>query len=88
MPALVDGLKVARFQQQAGGIGRLMQCLRSGLRRIPDYISGSTHQLENCRPLSSAGLIGMDLLSMLVKNPFALMGTRFLHGLSAGCWWA
>jgi hypothetical protein len=26
----------------------------------------------------------MDLLSMLVKNPFALMGTRFLHGFIGG----
>jgi hypothetical protein len=30
------------------------------------------------------GLIGMDLLSMLVKNPFGLMGARFLHGFIGG----
>jgi predicted MFS family arabinose efflux permease len=30
------------------------------------------------------GLIGMDLLSMLVKSPFALMSARFLHGFIGG----
>jgi predicted MFS family arabinose efflux permease len=85
MPALVDGMKVGLgfSNKQAGLVGScnvygaacgtfLMAFL---VRRINWRIAAHLFLL---------GLIGIDLLSMLVKNPYGLMGTRFLHGFVGG----
>ena len=85
MPALVDGLKVGLgfSNKQAGLVG---SCNVYGaacgtfliallVRRINWKIGAQLFLL---------GLIAMDLLSMLVRNPYGLMGTRFLHGFIGG----
>ena len=85
MPALVDGLKVGLgfTNKQAGLVGSSNVYGAAGgaflIVFLVRYINWRTaaHSLL-------LGLIGMDLLSMLVKNPFALMGARFLHGFIGG----
>ena len=85
MPALIDGLKVGLgfSNKQAGLVG---SCNVYGaacgaflivflVRRLP--WRSTAHVLL-------LGLISMDLFSMLIKNPSALMGARFLHGFIGG----
>jgi len=85
MPALVDGLKqgLGFSNKQAGLVGSFnVYGAASGafliaflVRRIP---------WRSTAHLFLLGLMGMDLLSMLVHDPFALMGIRFLHGFIGG----
>lgn len=85
MPALVDGLKVGLgfSNKQAGLIG---SCNVYGAACGAFLIVFLVRRLNwrSAARLFLLGLIGMDLLSMLVKNPFALMGARFLHGFIGG----
>jgi len=85
MPALVDGLKVGLgfSNKQAGLIG---SCNVYGAACGAFLIVFLVRRLNwrSTARLFLLGLIGMDLLSMLVKNPFALMGARFLHGFIGG----
>ena len=85
MPALVDGLKVGLgfTNKQAGLVG---SCNVYGAAGGAFLIAFLVRRI-NWRTAAHfllLGLIGMDLLSMLVKNPFALMGARFLHGFIGG----
>jgi MFS transporter, DHA1 family, inner membrane transport protein len=85
MPALVDGLKVGLgfSNKQAGLVG---SCNVYGAACGAFLIVFLVRRI-NWRTAAHfflLGLIGMDLLSMLVKNPFALMGARFLHGFVGG----
>ena len=85
MPALVDGLKVGLgfTNKQAGLVG---SCNVYGAACGAFLIAFLVRRI-NWRAAAHfllLGLIGMDLLSMLVKNPFALMGARFLHGFIGG----
>jgi predicted MFS family arabinose efflux permease len=85
MPVLVDGLKqgLGFTNKQAGLVGSFnvygAACgaflMAFVVRHIP---------WRSTAHLFLLGLIGMDLLSMLVHDPFVLMGTRFLHGLIGG----
>jgi predicted MFS family arabinose efflux permease len=85
MPALVDGLKVGLgfSNKQAGLVG---SCNVYGAACGAFLIVFLVRRLNwrSTARLFLLGLIGMDLLSMLVKNPFALMGARFLHGFIGG----
>ena len=85
MPALVDGLKVGLgfTNKQAGLVG---SCNVYGAACGAFLIAFLVRRI-NWRTAADfllLGLIGMDLLSMLVKDPFALMGARFLHGFIGG----
>jgi predicted MFS family arabinose efflux permease len=85
MPALVDGLKqgLGFSNKQAGLIASFnIYGLACGgfliaflVRRI---------NWRSAAHLFLLGLVGMDLLSMLLHNQFALMGIRFLDGLIGG----
>jgi predicted MFS family arabinose efflux permease len=85
MPALVDGLKVGLgfSNKQAGLVG---SCNVYGAACGAFLIAFLVRRINwrIAAHLFLLGLIGMDLLSMLVRNPFALMGTRFLHGFIGG----
>jgi predicted MFS family arabinose efflux permease len=85
MPALVDGLKVGLgfSNKQAGLVG---SCNVYGAATGAFLIAFLVRRLNwrSAAHLLLFGLIGMDLLSMLVKNPFGLMGARFLHGFIGG----
>jgi predicted MFS family arabinose efflux permease len=85
MPALVDGLKVGLgfSNKQAGLVG---SCNVYGAACGAFLIVFLVRRLNwrSAARFFLLGLIGMDLLSMLVKNPFALMGARFLHGFIGG----
>ena len=85
MPALVDGLKVGlRFSnKQAGLVG---SCNVYGAACGAFLIVFLVRRINwrSAAHLFLLGLIGMDLLSMLVKFPFALMGARFVHGFIGG----
>ncbi|MGA2359396.1 MAG: MFS transporter [Terriglobales bacterium] len=85
MPALVDGLKVGLgfTNKQAGLVG---SCNVYGAACGAFLIAFLVRRIHwrSTAHLFLLGLIGMDLLSMLVKNPFALMGARFLHGFIGG----
>jgi predicted MFS family arabinose efflux permease len=85
MPAVVEGLKqgLGFTNKQAGLVGSfnvygaacgafLMAFL---VRRIP---------WRPAARLLLLGLVAMDLISMLVRNPPALMAARSLHGLAGG----
>ena len=85
MPALVDGLKVGLgfSNKQAGLVG---SCNVYGAACGTFLIALLVRRI-NWRmgaQLFLLGLIAMDLLSMLVTNPYGLMGTRFLHGFVGG----
>ena len=85
MPALVDGLKVGLgfTNKQAGLVG---SCNVYGAACGAFLVAFLVRRI-NWRTAAHfllLGLIGMDLLSMLVKDPFALMGARFLHGFIGG----
>ena len=85
MPALVDGLKVGLgfSNKQAGLVG---SCNVYGAACGAFLIVFLVRRINwrSAAHLLLLGLIGMDLLSMLVKNPFGLMGARFLHGFIGG----
>src|ERR1035441_7672987 len=85
MPALVDGLKVGLgfSNKQAGLVG---SCNVYGAAGGAFLIAFLVRRINWRTPahLLLLGLIGMDLLSMLFKDPFALMGARFLHGFLGG----
>ena len=85
MPALVDGLKVGLgfSNKQAGLVG---SCNVYGAATGAFLIAFLVRRINwrSAAHLLLLGLIGMDLLSMLVKNPFGLMGARFLHGFIGG----
>jgi predicted MFS family arabinose efflux permease len=85
MPALVDGLKegLGFSNKQAGLVG---SCNVYGAACGAFLIAFLVRRINwrSAAHLFLLGLIGMDLLSMLVQNPFALMGTRFLHGFIGG----
>ncbi len=85
MPALVDGLKVGLgfSNKQAGLVG---SCNVYGAACGAFLIAFLVRRIDwkSTAHLLLLGLIAMDLLSMLVKHPFALMGARFLHGFVGG----
>jgi len=85
MPALVDGLKVGLgfTNKQAGLVG---SCNVYGAAGGAFLIAFLVRRLQWRRTahILLLGLIGMDLLSMLLRTPFALMGARFLHGFIGG----
>ena len=85
MPALVDGLKVGLgfSNKQAGLVG---SCNVYGAAGGAFLIAFLVRRINwrSAAHLLLFGLVGMDLLSMLVKNPFGLMGARFLHGFIGG----
>src|SRR5579864_1884935 len=85
IPALVDGVKqgLGFTNKQAGMVASFnVYGAAFGAFLIAFIV---TH--VNWRTTAYAflfGLIGMDLLSMLVKTPSLLMGTRFVHGVIGG----
>jgi predicted MFS family arabinose efflux permease len=85
MPALVDGLKVGLgfSNKQAGLVG---SCNVYGAATGAFLIAFLVRRINwrSAAHLLLLGLIGMDLLSMLVKHPYGLMGARFLHGFIGG----
>ena len=85
MPALVDGLKVGLgfTNKQAGLVG---SCNVYGAAAGAFLIAFLVRRINwrTAAHLFLLGLICMDLLSMLVKDPIALMGARFLHGFIGG----
>jgi len=85
MPALVDGLKVGLgfSNKQAGLVGSCNVYGAAGGAFLIAFLVRHI-QWRTAAHFFLLGLIGMDLLSMLVKNPFALMGTRFLQGFIGG----
>jgi len=85
MPALVDGLKVGLgfSNKQAGLVGSCNVYGAAGGAFLIVFLVRRIHW-RTAAHFFLLGLIVMDLLSMLVKNPFALMGARFLHGFIGG----
>jgi predicted MFS family arabinose efflux permease len=85
MPALVDGLKVGLgfSNKQAGLVGSCNVYGAAGGAFLIAFLVRRIHW-KSVAHLLLFGLIGMDLLSILVKNPFGLMGARFLHGFIGG----
>jgi predicted MFS family arabinose efflux permease len=85
MPALVDGLKVGLgfSNKQAGLVGSCNVYGAAGGAFLIVFLVRRIHW-KSAAHLLLFGLIGMDLLSMLIKNPFGLMGARFLHGFIGG----
>jgi len=85
MPALVDGLKVGLgfSNKQAGLVG---SCNVYGAATGAFLIAFLVRRINwrNSAHILLLGLIGMDLLSMVIRNPFALMGARFMHGFVGG----
>jgi predicted MFS family arabinose efflux permease len=85
MPALVDGLKVGLgfSNKQAGLVG---SCNVYGAACGAFLIAFLVRRINwrTTAHLLLFGLIGMDMLSMLFKDPFALMGARFVHGFLGG----
>ena len=85
IPALVDGLKqgLGFTNRQAG----LVASFNVYGAACGAFIIAFLVRRVSWRPTAHVflfGLIGMDLLSMLVRNPYILMGTRFLHGVIGG----
>ena len=85
MPALVDGLKVGLgfSNKQAGLVGSCNVYGAAGGAFLIVFLVRRINW-RTAAHFFLLGLIGMDLLSMLFKNPFALMGARFLHGFIGG----
>ena len=85
MPALVDGLKQALgfTNKQAGLVG---SCNVYGAACGAFLIAFLIRRInwKTAAHLLLFGLIGMDLLSMLARNPFVLMSVRFSHGFIGG----
>jgi len=85
MPALVDGLKegLAFSNKEAGMVGSFnMYGGACGALLIAFVVKRLNWKTAAHAML--AGLIVMDLLSMLVHDPALLMATRFVHGLVGG----
>ncbi len=85
MPALVDGLKVGLgfSNKQAGLVG---SCNVYGAAGGAFLIAFLVRRI-NWRPsahLFLFGLIIMDIASMFLRHPSALMGARLLHGFIGG----
>ncbi len=85
MPALVDGLEVGLgfSNKQAGLVGSCNVYGAAGGAFLIVFLVRRINW-RTAAHFFLLGLIGMDLLSMLFKNPFALMGARFLHGFIGG----
>lgn len=85
MPALVDGLRqgLGFTNKQAGLVG---SCNVYGAACGAFLIAFLVRHINwrSTAHLLLLGLIGMDLLSMLVHHPFALMSVRFSHGFIGG----
>lgn len=85
MPAMVDGLKVGLgfSNKQAGLVG---SCNVYGAACGAFLIVFLVRRINwrTAAHLFLVGLLSMDLLSMLFKFPFALMGARFIHGFIGG----
>ena len=85
MPALVDGLKVGLgfSNKQAGLVG---SCNVYGAAAGAFLIAFLVRRINwrTSAHILLLGLIGMDLLSMAMRSPSALMGARFLHGFVGG----
>ena len=85
MPALVDGLKQALgfTNKQAGLVG---SCNVYGAACGAFLIAFLVRHINwrSTAHLLLFGLISMDVLSMLVHNPFVLMSVRFSHGFIGG----
>jgi predicted MFS family arabinose efflux permease len=85
MPALVDGLKqgLGFTNKQAGLVG---SCNVYGAACGAFLIAFLVRRINwrSAAHLLLLGLVGMDLLSMLIRQPFPLMGVRFLHGFIGG----
>jgi predicted MFS family arabinose efflux permease len=85
MPALVDGLKqgLGFTNQQAGLVGSLnVYGAACGAFVIAFFVRRLNWKWA--AQLLLLGLIGMDLLSMLLGDPLALAGVRFVHGTIGG----
>lgn len=85
IPALVDGLKqgLGFTNRQAGLVA---SCNVYGAACGAFVIAFLVRRVQ-WRPTAHLflfGLIAMDLLSMLVSNPYILMGARFMHGFIGG----
>ena len=85
MPALVDGLKVGLgfSNRQAGLVGSCNVYGAAGGAFLVAFLVRRINW-RTAAHFCLFGLIGMDLLSMLLKNPFGLMGARLLHGFIGG----
>jgi len=85
MPALVDGLKqgLGFTNQQAGLVGSCNVYGAACGAFLMAFLVRHIHWRSTAH-LLLFGLIGMDLISMLVHNPFALMSVRFSHGFIGG----
>jgi len=85
MPALVDGLKVGLgfSNKQAGLVG---SCNVYGAAAGAFLIAFLVRRINwrSAAHLFLLGLITMDVASMFLKQPYALMGARFLHGFIGG----
>ncbi len=85
MPAMVDGLKVGLgfSNKQAGLVG---SCNVYGAACGAFLIVFLVRRINwrFAAHLFLLGLLSMDLLSMLFKFPYALMGARFIHGFIGG----
>jgi len=85
MPALVDGLKqgMGFTNQQAGLVGSMnVYGAACGAFAIAFFVRRLNWKwAAQCLLF---GLIGLDLLSMLVEGPIVLAGMRFLHGTVGG----
>jgi predicted MFS family arabinose efflux permease len=85
MPALVDGLKVGLgFSNKQAGLVGSFNIYGAACGAFLIVFLVRRINWRTAAHFFLLGLIGMDLLSMLVKNPFALMGARFLQGLIGG----
>lgn len=85
MPALVDGLKVGLgfTNKQAGLVG---SCNVYGAALGALLIAFLVRRIDwrIAAHVLLVGLIVMDLVSMLVRDPVGLMSVRFLHGFIGG----
>lgn len=85
MPALVDGLKqgLGFSNKQAGLVG---SCNVYGAACGAFLIAFLIRRIQwrSAAHLLLFGLIGVDMLSMLVRSPLPLMSVRFSHGFIGG----
>jgi len=85
MPALVDGLKVGLgfSNKQAGLVG---SCNVYGAASGAFLIAFLVRRInwKTAAHLFLLGLIIMDIASIFLRRPIALMGARFLHGFVGG----
>jgi predicted MFS family arabinose efflux permease len=85
MPALVDGLKVGLgfSNKQAGLVGSCNVYGAAGGAFVVAFLVRRINWRTSAH-LFLFGLIIMDIASMFLRQPFALMGARFLHGFIGG----